>query len=390
LKRLIRPSTLLHRAKAAVLMRICWNACGICGLVAALLLADAGGASAEVHYVDVNSTNATPPYTNWITAATNIQDAVDAAVAGDEIVVTNGTYSTGGDGFNRVGVGKPLNVRSVNGPQFTTINGGGQFRCVNLGSNAVLTGFTLTNGYALHGGGAQGGTLNNCTLSGNSAYRPGGQTASGGGAALCTLSGNSVSGVAAYGGGAAFCTLNDCTLSGNSTFSPVFDDLGGGAYRCALNNCTLTTNSADFGGGAANCTLNNCTLSSNYYVADSVLGGGGGAGNCTLNNCTLTGNNSFHYGGGTYGGTLNNCTLTGNSAGSGFGGGAYVAQRRSRPTVSATSPTRRCSWTRTAGQPAPAIQLTLHQCREQFIRHERHRSRRQPAHRGRHGGHRRV
>ena len=55
-----------------------------------LLMASPGSALAEVHYVDVNSTNATPPYTNWTTAATNIQDAMDAAVAGGEIVVTNG------------------------------------------------------------------------------------------------------------------------------------------------------------------------------------------------------------------------------------------------------------------------------------------------------------
>ena len=63
---------------------------------------------AGVRYVDVNSTNATPPYTNWAIAARDIQAAVDAAVAGDEILVTNGNYVTGGgwrggDAANAVG-----------------------------------------------------------------------------------------------------------------------------------------------------------------------------------------------------------------------------------------------------------------------------------------------
>src|SRR5262245_14882601 len=94
-----------------------------------LLSVSAASVPAAVHYVDVNSTNATPPYTNWATAATNIQDAVDAAVPGDEIVVTNGIYATGGREIvpfepNRVAVDKPLTLRSVNGAEFTIINGG--------------------------------------------------------------------------------------------------------------------------------------------------------------------------------------------------------------------------------------------------------------------------
>lgn len=130
-------------------------------MFAVVFLASTVSALAAVRYVDVNSTDATPPYTNWTTAAADIQAALDAAAAGDEIVVTNGTYATGGRAVgtnvlaNRVAVDKPLTLRSVNGPLFTIVqgadvpgggNGDGAILCVYLADGASLSEFTLTNG----------------------------------------------------------------------------------------------------------------------------------------------------------------------------------------------------------------------------------------------------
>jgi hypothetical protein len=228
-----------------------------------------------VLFVAADSTTPVPPYTSWATAATNIQDAVDAAsVAGSLVLVTNGVYATGGRAVvgtmtNRVAVDKPLTLRSVNGPQATVIqgakapgggNGDGAIRCVYLTSGASLSGFTLTNG-ATHWGGnyyheQRGGgvwcesasaMVSNCLLAGNSAY------------------GDS--------GGAFAGTLNNCTLTGNSAINYG----GGGAFGSTLNNCTLTGNS---GGGAGCCTLNNCIV---YFNTD-----GGNCGGCTVNYCCTT------------------------------------------------------------------------------------------------------
>src|SRR6266478_8220475 len=138
MKTRIRGQTLLTRPRAGRLLATI----ALCSLLPLSVV----NVSAGVHYVDVNSTNATLPYVSWTTAATNIQDAVDAALAGDEIVVTNGIYATGGRDYNRVAVDKPLSLRSITGPQFTAIDGGHSVRCVYLTNSATLSGFTLSNG----------------------------------------------------------------------------------------------------------------------------------------------------------------------------------------------------------------------------------------------------
>ncbi len=259
-----------------------------------------------IHCVDVAGTNPMSPYTNWATAATNIQDAITAASAGEIVLVTNGLYATGGKSMdhvitNRVSVDKAIIVQSVNGPNATTIqgawdpvstNGPGAVRCVWLTNNAVLGGFTLRGGGTQRGnsdsanGGGVWGPLTNQTLSGT--------------VANCIITRNAA---ANFGGGGYGVTFNNCTVANN--FMPMYSGgsgLGGGAYGCNLKNCTVTSNSASSSGG--------------------------GTAYGQLKNCAVTGNSAVQEAGGVYYGTLVNCTVTRNSVtGSGYdyGGGASFA-----------------------------------------------------------------
>ena len=310
---------------------------------------------AATHYVNKNSISPIAPYTSWATAAVAIQDAVDVALPGSTVLVTNGVYETGATSVlgypNRIAINRPINVRSVNGSEVTTIRGqildegvADARRCVYMVSGSSLSGFTLTDGdartydseilieisggglfcesgavvsncvvtgnYAERGGGSYGGVLYNCVLTNNYADAGGGSFGSD--LKNCTINGNS----SGYGGGGVSGgTLSDCILIGNFA-GTVYRGKGGGAANCVLKDCIVKGNSTSHdGGGVMSSTLDNCLVVGNTTRFD-----GGGASDCIMNNCIVL-RNSAEYGGGTYYSTVNNSTLSGNTA-SQHGGGA--------------------------------------------------------------------
>jgi predicted outer membrane repeat protein len=333
-----------------------WNGSNPGGIAATALV---HVVTQPIHHVQASSPAPSAPFESWATAAANIQDAVDAAsVPGALILVSDGTYNAGGAVVygsitNRVAVRMPLVLRSVNGPDVTTIEGVQPVgdlavRCVYLTGGAVLSGFTVTKGGTREFGNTDhersgagvwcalpSAVVSNCVIAGNAArfwaggvYSGnvrdciietnsggyGGSTLEGGGGgaygaelANCIIRSNSTGGL---GGGATLCVLTHCVLEGNG----IWGSQGGGAYGSTLFDCTLTGNSATYGGGAISSTLYRCALIGND--ADSA---GGGAYGGTLYDCRLTGNSSYD-GGGVIASTLNRCALSTNGAW--FGGGA--------------------------------------------------------------------
>jgi len=324
-----------------------------------------GSLAPSVRYVALTSTNPLPPYLDWSTAATNIQDAVDAAVAGDQVLVSNGVYQVGGRvvygaATNRLVVDKPVTVQSVNGPGSTFIQGFRSqstvisMRCVYLTNGASLVGLTMTNGSTpyrtgdllreLSGGGVwcegAGAIVSNCIIANCFAYQNGGgvfqgtlldclltnNSASFGGGAFsntlihCTLIRNAVSGQQTApqggGGGAGYCSLSNCLVVAN------LGGNGGGAYFSALASCVVSNNGAVNGGGVFIGALNNCLISSNR--ASSY---GGGAYSNILVNCVLQNNLSVNYGGGAAYSTLLGCVASNNAAAA-YGGGVFMGGSR--------------------------------------------------------------
>ena len=278
------------------------------------------------HYVSLSSTNPVPPYTNWMTAATNIQDAVAVAQNGEYVIVDDGVYTNAGAVVygaetNRVALTNGITLLSSGGAQAAMIVGGLSTRCAYVGSNAVLTGFTLIGGSARNGAGditneqsgggawcAAGGVVSDCYIVSNKTSNTSG---TGGGIYGGTIY-NSIITNNNLNNAVASAVLYNCTVISNCWGGGT--GFGGGLYNCTASNCAIAANRAYMGGaGVYRSTIYNSTIMANQ----SPGGPGAGAYQSYLSQCTLNGNHGTT--GGAYQSTNYNCTFAGNSGSDGGG-----------------------------------------------------------------------
>ena len=179
----------------------------------------------------------------------NIQAAIDDVntIAGDEIVVSEGTYY---ENINFYGKNVVLTSKDPNDPNVlanTVIDGNDNGSVVTFAgtenSNCLLTGFTITSGHASMWGGGIFGNFTNATIT------------------HCVITDNT----AVDGGGIDSCNgiISHCIVTKN------IGNIGAGLSRCHgfITHCLVIHNGhgTSFGGGINSCdaTILNCTIVSN-------------------------------------------------------------------------------------------------------------------------------
>ena len=284
----------------------------ICGPLLVVCWMASAAFSQTTRHVWSNSPSPEAPFLSWSTAARTLQDAVDAARAGDIVLATNGVYFAGGrpapgrEITNRLLVEQPILIRSVNGPDATVIRGQGPLgkaavRCAYLTNGATLSGFRLENGHAddamdpadgqdCDGGGVlafPGCVVTRCHVVSNQASRRGG-------------------GADLRGG-----IVQDCVFIGNQ------GHVGGGLMLSdgSAIRIAAVSNRAVFGGGLAGSSRDSGTnqivdVALRFNTADQE---GGGLfllpsarvdiASTGTNACDIRGNAATHFGGGLCAGT---------------------------------------------------------------------------------------
>ncbi len=279
------------------------------------------------------------PLTNQIHNVTkdawylSIQDALSESQDGDEIVVYPGLYE---ENINFGGKNVVLRCTDPEDPIVvgaTVIDGDGAESVVTFagteGGRCILSGFTIRNGSAQHGGGIcgdtsgnpTGATIRNNVIAYNTAEAGGGLYACGGMITDNIIGRNTADRV---GAGLRGChgTIQNNVICENR----LPDEMSGGAglYQChgliQKNIITANRNDQYGGGGMEDC---HGTIRDNVIAGNFGYGWGGGISIChgVIQNNLICGNRSFN-GGGLYicNGQMSNNTIVLNEAGYNGGG----------------------------------------------------------------------
>ena len=253
----------------------------------------------------------------WTLAKRSIQGAVDAAAAGDVILVSNGVYTATANPV--VNITRLVEVRSVNGPEVTIIDGQGERRGVFIDQTTVsdvpvcIAGFTIANGFVAGSGSGAGiyiNSLRDVNISD------------------CIISNN----IAFYGGGirkasrVSNLTLSNCWFSHNEATNSV----GGGVYavddggRIELFTCRFANNSSALNGGGIYIDNRGMLMDNCQFISNTCSGSGGGVflykspDGAVINRCAFEGNQVTSGGSGLFVGNgaqdvfVSNCVFRGN------------------------------------------------------------------------------
>lgn len=256
--------------------------------------------------------------TSWATAFQRIQSGLSAASSGNnEVWVARGTYMenvTLRTGIRLYGgfVGTEVSLSARNPAAHTTTIDGNQAGNTVVGANnAVIDGFTITNGKPSFSGGGVYCAYTSPTISN------------------CRIAENAGSGVYCY---QATPTITNCEITGN-TDKGIYCYFGGNA---TITDCTIAYNSAaNYAGiycSSAAPTIRRCVIAGNYATGTEARGGGLGFTSCSstviVENCLIA-DNRAPMGAGVYSSMSSpsfvNCTIADNQA-TMSGANVYLSQ----------------------------------------------------------------
>jgi parallel beta-helix repeat protein len=269
----------------------------------------------------------------------SIQDAVDAADPGGEILVATSTYTgvnvrprnditTTGVVTQVVYISKTVAIRGGYNADFsawdphvysTTLDAQRQGRVIYVTGeiSPTIEGLRITGGDAIGLGGAPWGwdsgggvyvvtataTISNNQAFSNTAFFGGGVYVISGTVAISNS--QVFSNTADYGGG-LFLYYSDATLSNNTVISNTASDYDGGGLLvyysdATLSNNTVISNTAELDGGGLCLYDSGATLRNNTVISNTASNGGGLClydSAARLSGNTVTGNTADPYGGG--------------------------------------------------------------------------------------------